>query len=309
MNVNILIPVYNDWDCLELLLKKIYNELKNELNFSVFVVNDCSTIDFPQEIFSRYNNLKLINLTRNIGHQKAIAVGLSFIAENEKSDTVIVMDADGEDRPEDLKLLIKTSESKSKIVFAKRKKRQTTIAFKIFYRLYRLSFFILVGKSISFGNYCAIPFQTLKKLVHVSEIWNHFSGGIVRSGLAYDSIPIDRGKRLVGVSRMNFVSLIVHGVTSYAVYLDVVVVRLLISFGLLILFSLFGTFAVIFMKFFTNLAIPGWATYTILGFCLIILQAFFIILNLAMNTLYYRSHKLVIPAIHYKDYISNVENE
>lgn len=310
VKIGIIIPVFNDWDCLELLLSQISRELGNNICASVFIVNDCSTEDkpMPDTISSKFDNLFIINLSRNIGHQKAIAIGLCYVADHHECDAVIVMDADGEDKPEDLKVLIDAYlEDKNKIVFATRNKRQEKTHFILLYFIYKFIFSLLVGKNISFGNFCIIPFKILSKLVHVSEIWNHFSGGIIRSKLLYTSVPINRGKRLIGESKMNLISLIIHGISSYTVHLDIVVVRMLILSGLIILAAILSGIVVSSLRFFTDLAIPGWATYTVLGFGIIILLAFFIIVNLALTTLYYRTQRLFIPALHYKDYILNVD--
>lgn len=303
LKINIVIPVFNDWDCLKILVENIHRELSENIDFRIFAINDCSTIIFPQEAFSKFTNFTVVHLSRNMGHQKAICIGLSYVAEKEVGDAVIVMDSDGEDRPQDLVQLIETFSQENKIVFAKRNKRQESRTFRFFYHIYKYSFLLLVGKEISFGNYCIIPYKSLSVLVHVSEIWNHFSGGVIRSKLPYTSIPLDRGKRFMGTSKMNFVSLVIHGISSYTVYLEVVVVRLLILLGILIGISILSSITVVSLRLFTNLAIPGWATYTMLGLILIILQAFFVMLHLAMTVLHYRTQRLFIPAIHYKDYI------
>ncbi|BBM85097.1 glycosyltransferase [Candidatus Uabimicrobium amorphum] len=303
LKINIIIPVFNDWDCLKILVGNIHRELAQDTDFRIFAINDCSTIDFPQETFAQFNHFEVVHLTRNMGHQKAISIGISYITEHEECDAVIVMDADGEDRPQDLPKLIEKFKTENKIVFAKRNKRQESLTFRFFYHIYKYSFLLLVGKEISFGNYCIIPYKSLKVLAHVSEIWNHFSGGVIRSKLPYTAIPLDRGKRLSGTSKMNFVALVIHGISSYTVYLEVVVVRLLILLGILIAISIISSITVVSLRLFTNLAIPGWATYTMLGLILIILQAFFVMLHLAMTVLHYRTQRLFIPALHYKNYI------
>ncbi|MBC8414239.1 MAG: glycosyltransferase family 2 protein [Nitrospira sp.] len=306
LKISVVIPVFNDWECLVLLLKQIDQEMKDYAAISVFVVNDGSTIAPDEDDFIGMQNLYFIHLTRNLGHQKAIAVGLCHVAENVDCDAVMVMDADGEDRPADLLQLVQVFQKEKKIVFAKRQKRNESIMFKIFYQLYKVSFYLLTGVRISFGNYCILPINTLKQLVHVSEIWNHFSGGVIRSKLPYTSIPLDRGSRLVGSSKMNLVSLIIHGVSSFTVHLDTVAVRLLLLLGGMILASIIGAVYVTAVKYFTAQAIPGWATYTVLGLIIIILQAFFALLNLTFSILFARTQRLLIPALHYKDYVEAV---
>ena len=82
---------------------------------------------------------------------------------------------------------------------------------------------------IEFGNFSILLFHQAQRLAYVSEIWNHFSGEIIRSNLPYFSIPIERGVRLASKSKMNFVSLFLHGLSAISVHLDTVAIRMLIG--------------------------------------------------------------------------------
>ena len=101
-----LMPVYNDWESLNKLLKEIdliIDQIDN-FEFSSIIINDCSTTKVP-EIFKpkNFSNLKIINMKKNQGHARCIAVGLKYIFEKEDFDYVIPMDGDGEDRPIEIK--------------------------------------------------------------------------------------------------------------------------------------------------------------------------------------------------------------
>ena len=78
----------------------------------------------------------MIKLKKNQGSQKAISLGLKYAKDkNLEFDYLIVMDSDGEDRPEDLKLLISEASKKNDnfIIFASRAKRMEIFIFKFFY--------------------------------------------------------------------------------------------------------------------------------------------------------------------------------
>ncbi|MFC0185527.1 glycosyltransferase [Pseudarcicella hirudinis] len=79
-NIKILIPLYNDWDALELLLTKIKHSVTSELfaHLNFVIVDDCSSIECDVNRFGSYK-LEIIRLHRNVSHQKAIALGLSYI--------------------------------------------------------------------------------------------------------------------------------------------------------------------------------------------------------------------------------------
>ena len=104
-----LIPVFNDWESLETLIENIHKEIKsiNNFEFNCIIINDSSTIQMgnvskPQT----FKNFKILDLKKNIGHARCIASGLRYLVNNEKFDFVILMDGDGEDRPEEIKYLI-----------------------------------------------------------------------------------------------------------------------------------------------------------------------------------------------------------
>ena len=109
-NYVIIIPQFNDWEALNLLLQKINEDLMPEIldNTSILIVDDCSSRD-REEPFTKFNGkeVQVLSLFRNLGHQKAITIGLSYVAENIPCDNVIVMDADGEDAPSDINALVK----------------------------------------------------------------------------------------------------------------------------------------------------------------------------------------------------------
>ena len=305
----IVIPIYNDWESLELLMAEISEQLCAVFEkIKVLIINDGSTQELYQKLSVDKIGLEILHLRRNLGHQKAIAIGISHLANEKNYDLVIVMDGDGEDSPVDIMPMVKEHERNPKnIIFAKRQKRKKGAPFVFFYFLYKCIFRIFTGKFIAFGNFCLIPGDKVATLAHLSEIWNHFSGGIIRSNLPYTTILMDRRRRTAGESKMNLVALIIHGISSISVYIDVVSVRLLLAFGTLILLSFLGIIGVIALRLYTDLAIPGWASTIGIGLVLIILQAFFILLILSFIISSYRSQMVFIPAIHYRDYILKIE--
>ena len=127
MKIKILIPVYNDWQSVSKLIDEINSLSKNlESQISIIIINDASTHDhiIENKDLENISSLKIINMKKNRGHARCIAAGLKFIFEKEEFDYVIPMDGDGEDRPEELKLLIdKISEYSDKIITADRTKR------------------------------------------------------------------------------------------------------------------------------------------------------------------------------------------
>ena len=138
----ILIPVYNDWESLSKLIKDISLQLKDYKNdkFKFVIINDGSTnsqpkINKPENILS----IKILNMKINKGHTLCIAYGINFVLKNEEFDNLILMDGDGEDRPEEVLSLVKKNlENLEKSVIAKRVKRSEGILFKSLYQIHKL---------------------------------------------------------------------------------------------------------------------------------------------------------------------------
>lgn len=308
-----LTPVYNDWESFSVLLtnlEKLQSENAQDYKFSIIVVNDSSTEEHLTLKNKSEIDITIVNLKINIGHQRAIAVGLQYI-HNDVSDHnfVVVMDSDGEDNPEHIiSLLSKTNETaKEKIIFAQRNKRQESVGFKIGYYFYKKLFSYLTGQKISFGNFSVIPKGILGKVVHQNNIWNHYSGGIIQSKIPYDMVLLDRGKRYKGISKMNFNSLILHGLSSIAVYFDQISIKILkLSLTGIVLCFISVTY-ILAEKMFTDNAIPGWASSLILIISGIILQLFSVTLIVLLLQLSSRKNINAPNPKIYLDFIESIE--
>jgi len=277
----ILIPVFNDWEALAILLMQLDKVLHDwAIKADILVVDDASTKRMssigtlipstPQNI----NQIDILELRRNLGHQRAIAIGLAYIEAHVNCQAVVIMDGDGEDNPMDILRLIEkyNQECQTKIVFARRNKRSEGQAFKTLYNFYRIIYKILTGHDIRFGNFSIIPYQILQRVVVVSEIWNHYASGVLKARLPYTEISTNRSHRLAGKPQMNLVSLVTHGLSSISVYGDIVGTRLLISTFSITLSSFIAILTVVIVRLTTDLAIPGWASYMVGIFFIIMMQ-------------------------------------
>jgi len=307
--ITILIPVFNDSESLNTLLFNLDSALNEvtDAEFSVLIVDDGSSEAVTIKQGTRFS-IQLLHLQRNIGHQKAIAVGLAYIKENNSCSKILLMDSDGEDKPEDAVSLLKTSaDNPGKIIFAQRKSRQEGTRFRFFYRLYKLAFRILTGQKISFGNFMVMPKELLDKAVYYSEIWNHIAGGILKAGLPYIAVETHRGKRYAGQSKMNFNSLLIHGLGAIAVFIEVIASRLLVFSLSLIGISLVAILVLVGVRAFTTLAIPGWTSTVVSAMLIVLLQSFLLSLFTIFLYLSSQSQRKFIPAHHYKDYTGPIE--
>lgn len=276
-SIVILIPVFNDWESLTRLLPELDAALAaRAVEADVLVVDDGSTAEPAEDPIRRpsaaLKRIDVLRLRRNLGHQRAIAVGLAYVEDRLGSRAVVVMDGDGEDDPADVPRLIERLEKdgSNRIVFADRTRRSESLGFRSFYALYRLLYRALTGQEVRVGNFSAIPRRRLTSLVVVSEVWNHYAAAVVRSRQPHCSIPTHRAARLCGRSTMSFVSLVTHGLSAISVHSDVVGVRLLVLSVLLAAVVLIGIVAAAIVRLTTEWAVPGWATSTV-GLLLILL--------------------------------------
>ncbi|WP_337042059.1 glycosyltransferase [Emticicia sp. 17c] len=303
MKITIITPLFNDWDCLYQLIEEIRVVLTPTQyhNYKVLVVDDCSSLEVDKTKLAGHP-VEVLHLNKNLGHQKAIAIGLSYLNVHSEDDLFVVMDVDGEDKPEHLPILLDevSKGSQKEIVFARRTKRKESFFFKIFYKVYKYIFIGLTGKVINFGNFSVIPKKLLDKVTHVSDIWNHYPGGIIRSRLLYKSVGLERGERYTGKSKMNYTSLVIHGLSAVAVYIDTVSVRLLVAISALVLTAVLGSILV----FFYTTHFPLWAVLLFFG---ILMQAFLSSLILVFTVLSYRVNFNFLPAAHFQDYVESVE--
>ena len=232
MKIKILIPIYNDWQSVFKLLENIDSETKGlEDEASVIIVNDASTEQKP-EININLNNIKsvqVINMKENRGHARCYAAGLKYINEKEDFDYIIPMDGDGEDRPEEIKLLIKKAkEYPNTVITANRVKRSEGFIFKSCYLIHKYLTYIFTGQSIKFGNYTCLPKFAADKMSKEAATWSSFSGSLSKIAKERKSVPSIRGPRYFGPSKMSFFNLLKHSLSIIAVFKNTVLIRSII---------------------------------------------------------------------------------
>ena len=179
-------------------------------------------------------------MQKNTMHQRCIAAGLKYICKNEDFDRVIIMDADGEDRPEELNdFFNKAQENPNMTITGNRFKRSEGIIFKVLYEVHKLLTLIFTGKLIKFGNFSCLPKDHVKKLILNPYLWNSYSASVVR--LINDRVSISsiRGVRYVLPSKMNLVALVFHSFSIISVFRKLVIMRS-IAFALVYFFLIFN---------------------------------------------------------------------
>lgn len=303
----VVTPVLNDWAPFQRLLEDLDKSLAGHCShLRIIAVNDGSALAPPNRLERAYCTIgivEILDLAVNLGHQRAIAVGLAH-ASRYNADCVVVMDADGEDKPEDVVNLVRLYVADPhSIHVVERGRRSESFGFRLFYFFYKLAFSLGTGVRIAHGNFCLIPRRSLHGLLHSADTWNNLAASIVRSRLPYRACKLDRGLRYEGRSHMSFPALLLHGMSALSVYLDIVTVRLLIGSGILLAFLTVSMFAVIGVRIFSDLAIPGWTTSAAGIIAIIILQVVLLTASVLFTLLHNRGQVLTVPANMAESYV------
>lgn len=281
----IVTPVFNDWDCLPTLINQISDAIFEQDNVHVLVMNDGSTQDFD---LSRYISgcrfpVSVVDLKANLGHQRAISLGLVTAARDFPEATVIVLDSDGEDRPGDIPQLLRVHEGNPQgFTVAARTSRNESRIFRLLYRVYKGVFRMLTGMSIDFGNFVIMGPAAAVRLTLMPESWNSFPGALLQSKLPIQRVPLGRGTRYSGTSHMNLVALVNHGLATLSAFTERVFVRLMVFLAAVFVFLVAAGITILAIRIFSALAIPGW-TSTLVG--LLLLGVIQVVAVLAILTL------------------------
>lgn len=265
----IITPVYEDAEACKSLFKALAEE---NPDFFIVAVDDGSVrvpLD-PALIADAGLDGIVIRLKRNLGHQRALAVGVNYVAEHIPNATCILMDSDGEDVPASIKALLQSLVAPdTDIVVATRKKRVESLRFRAFYFLYKILFNLLSGRRISFGNFMALNPAAVQRLAAMQELGIHVAATALVSKMRISTTPLDRGPRYAGQSRMNFGGLVLHGFRALMVVAEDVLVRVGIACMLLAAAAFFGVGATFILKL-IGFSTPGWFS-TALGILLLVL--------------------------------------
>jgi hypothetical protein len=219
------------------------------------------------------------------------------------------MDSDGEDRPDHVPLLLaEFAHTPEAMIFAERRKRMEGVVFRLGYASYRALHRVLTGIPVRVGNFSLLPASCLTRLVCMAELWNHYAGAATRSRIPQRRLPLDRGSRLLGHSKMGgVVPLVMHGIAGIATFQDIVATRLVLASAGIAAVLAAAMLVVLFIRFETALAIPGWATYTTGLLLLLSIQILTIAFSLVLSLVSTRVAATFVPCRDYGMFIERVE--
>lgn len=263
MKYSIIVPVYNE----ELVVEASYQRLKEVMDttgesYELIFVNDGSrdkTAEMVAELCTRDENVRLINFSRNFGHQTAITAGM----DNSSGQAVVVIDADLQDPPEVILDMIKKWKEGYDVVYGKRLKRKGETFFKkitakLFYRL--LSSMTNVDIPVDTGDFRLLDRKVCDVMSSLTEKNRYVRGLVSWVGFKQTAVEYVRDERFAGETKYPLKKMLkfaMDGITSFSykplklsTYLGFLTAAL--SFIYLIV--------VLILKLCTSLTVPGWTS-------------------------------------------------
>lgn len=311
-HVLVLIPVFNDWSSLSRLLPALDAAFLAKPPADILLIDDGSSepvLDhFAPGPLKHLGKISILRLRRNVGHQRAIAIGLAYAEAANRCDIAVVMDGDGEDRPEDVPRLIDEllRRDATHVVFAERTRRSEGIVFVTMYGLYRAVHWLLTGERVRVGNFSALPAHAVQRLTTSSDLWNHYAAAVFKSRVPYCTVPTSRGQRYTGISHMNYVALVTHGLSAMSVFGERIGVRLIVG-----TLGSVSAFVVIVTSMFLYSAIgggavPRWMLYALAFLVLVFFQALSASLSFVFIILSGRDSSTFLPSRDYSHFIADL---
>jgi glycosyltransferase involved in cell wall biosynthesis len=221
--ISLIFPVYNEEKVLPFLYERVRQLIDGlDYDFEVILINDGSrdtSLSLMKQFHKADPRFKIIDFSRNFGHQVAITAGIDFAT----GDAVILMDADLQDPPELVPQLLSKWNEGYHVVYGIRKTRKEHIlkrsAYALFYRI--LEYISDIPIPLDAGDFCLmdrIVIDTLKlmqernRFVRGLRSW----AGFRQIGVAYDREKRYRGE--VKYTLPKLMKLALDGIFSFSYF-------------------------------------------------------------------------------------------
>jgi dolichol-phosphate mannosyltransferase len=219
--ISIVVPMYNEEKVIPLFFAEINRVLSTlpQYQFELVVVNDGSkdqTLSLLKAQQTKQTNLIIVNLSRNFGHEPAVAAGIKTAT----GDAIIPMDADLQDPPMLIAALLKQFEDGFEVVNAKRKGRHEDTFFKRFSAIKFYQFIAKLSGKIKIpqnvGHFRLISRRVADEVNRLSERNRVFRIEVPFVGFKTTEVLFDRPKRAAGETHYNLQSMMKLAVDAIA---------------------------------------------------------------------------------------------
>ena len=261
---SVVVPMYNEEEVLHETYRRLTEVMKNSgVSYEIVFVNDGSrdkTYSMLNEICDKDKRVKLLDFSRNFGHQIAITAGM----DHSIGQCVVVIDGDLQDPPELIPEMIKKWKEGYDVVYGKRISRKGESFFKkltatVFYRF--LKSMTDVNIPVDTGDFRLIDRRVCEALKHVNEKNRYVRGLVSWLGFKQTAVEFEREERFAGETKYplkKMFKLAFDGITSFS-YKPLKLATYLGTFISLASF-LYLFFIIIQRIFFPETLQPGWAS-------------------------------------------------
>lgn len=275
--ISVIIPVFNEEEIIHEISSRLHNSLKKATeDYELIFVNDGSkdnTLKFLLSERANDHRLKILNLSRNFGHQAAYTAGLNYA----RGEFTVMMDGDLQDPPELIpEMFAKISQSDADIIYGKRTDRNEGLIKKLFIWIFHRIFNKLSKNNQgNSGNFCMLNRKSLEAFLKLGEKNRYLPGLRFFIGFNQDYIEYSRPERTSGKAKMSLwklMKLAFDAIFSFSK----LPIRISLFIGLAgILISITGI-CIVLIKKFTGAAITGWTSTMLSIFFLGSVQLFFL---------------------------------
>ncbi len=265
--ISVVLPAFNEGE----VLHELYSLVKSALLdcgpcYEIIFINDGSS-DASEEILDQLaeqdRSVRVIHLSRNFGHQSAVQAGVAHAA----GDAVIVMDSDLQDDPNAIVDFVQKWEEGFDVVYAVRHGRKESIVKRsLFHAFYRVLNAVSSTKiPMDAGNFGLMDREVAQQIVRLKDRDRYFSGLRSWVGFKQIGIPVERGRRHDDTPRVSMFGLFRLAKTAIFSFSSVPLSIFYVIAGVALLTCAGVTGFTLYHKLFTGLAVPGWASITIVA--------------------------------------------
>jgi dolichol-phosphate mannosyltransferase len=270
--LSVIIPCYNEEDVIEHTNLELNKALSCIDKYELVYINDGSTdntLSILLDLQESNTNIKVLNLSRNFGHQPAVQAGLDYVSGN----CVAIIDADLQDPPSLIPEMVDLWKSGIDVIYAVRKKRKENFfkrtSYFIFYRVQ--AYLSDLKIPLDSGDFCLMDKKVVDVMKQLSEKNKYLRGLRAWTGFKQQPLEYERSARFSGVSKYSLkmlFSLALSGIANFSI----VPLRLISLTGIslfLISFAMF--FFILIQKLFefkifgiSPADVPGWTSLVLL---------------------------------------------
>ncbi len=233
MLISIVVPIFNEEEALPTFNESLVKVLQSTPHdYEVWYVAGGSTDQTSQiikQLHAQNNKIKLLELSRNYGHQAALSAGLDFA----KGDVVITMDGDGQHPPSMLPAMIESYEQGNDVVLTQ---RRSTGEISYFQKLFSKTFYQLINRLSESeivpdsADFRLLSKEVVQDIRSLKEQHRFLRGMISWMGFQQAIIPFDAPPRMAGRSKFSLrkrIRLATDAIFSFSI----VPINLVIAFG------------------------------------------------------------------------------